>query len=71
MFGTFNSLLSGCGRNQVCGACYSAQFISLDQFKTVKKTRQQALRAYCPDIYTVIGMDISLKAQIAIENALE
>ena len=41
------------------------------RLKPAWQSRQQALRTYCPNIYAVIGMDISLKAQIAIENALE
>ena len=30
----------------------------LNQFKLDQKSRQQALRAYCPNIYTVPGSDV-------------
>ena len=29
---------------------------SINQFKPVQQSRQQALRAYCPNIYTVPGI---------------
>ena len=31
------------------------QLINLNQFKLIQQNRQQALRAYCPTIYTVLS----------------
>jgi hypothetical protein len=45
-------LLAGLDRNQMYGACCFAQ-TSLNQFEPVQQSRQQAVRAYCPNIYTV------------------
>ena len=33
----------------------------IHHFKAVQKTRQQVLRAYCPDIYTVTGLYYQLR----------
>ena len=30
----------------------------VNQFATIQKSRQQALRAYCPNIYTVISTNV-------------
>ena len=51
-FGTFDSFLADLGRNQVYGACCSAQMAH-------KPFRKLALRAFCPNIYTVIKGHIS------------
>ena len=48
-FGIFDSFLSRLGRNQVYGAFWSAR----TAHKPVQQSRQQALRTYCPNIYTV------------------
>ena len=49
----FDSLL---GRNQVYGACCSAQ----TDHKPVQQSGKQALRAYCPDIYSGTTCDNDL-----------
>ena len=48
-FGTLNYFLAGLGSNQVTSACCFAQTVH----KPVKQRRKQALRAYCPNVYTV------------------
>ena len=50
-FGTFDSSLTGLGRNQ------ESEHVALPkqpikQFKPVQQSRQQVLRANCPNIYT-------------------
>ena len=49
-FGTFDSFLTGLGRNRVYNVCGSAKWY-IHQFKPVQQNRKQTLRAYCPNIY--------------------
>ena len=52
-FGSFDSFLTGLGWNQKYSVCCSAQMAHKLVFISVLQRRQQARRAYCPDIYTV------------------
>ena len=43
------------GRNKIYCSCCSAQTTQpINQFYPVEQSRQQGLRAYCPNIYTVL-----------------
>ena len=50
-FGTFDSFLAGLWINQ---ANFALPKRTINQFKPVQQRKQQILRAYCPNIYTVV-----------------
>ena len=51
-----SSFLAGLVRNQVFSAVHLALTKRrINQFKPVQQSRQQVLRAYCPNIYAVSG----------------
>ena len=51
-FGTFDSFLAGRGRNQTHSACCT-DHLAHGPFKPVWQSRQQGLKPWCPNIYTV------------------
>ena len=55
-FGRFHSFLASLGRNQVYVQCMFHVALSkrpIHQFKPVQNSRQQVLKAYCSNVYTV------------------
>ena len=52
-FGTFDSYLAGLVKIK-CKVHVALPKRYTNQFKPVKQSRQQALRAYCPNLYTVV-----------------
>ena len=51
----YNQFLSGCSEQKLSVRCMSIcpQSPYINQFKPHQQIRQQALRAYCPNVYTV------------------
>ena len=50
--GTFKSLLAGLGQKIECTVNVAMNKLPINYFKQVMQSRQQALKAYCPNIYT-------------------